>query len=249
METIKEYQVLTTNRLKVIASIAMFFDHFVTVFVPHNELLSLLLRFCGRMAAPVFCFFIAEGFNYTSNLKKYIIRLLVLAVISHLPYNYSFGLSVFQATSIIWPLTLGLVALWAFKDEKLNIILKLLIFGASCILAYRANWNFVAVMWIVMFGLFHGKLKLQIAGFCIIGVVFHLIPAFIRFGFFHPLYPQWFQLGIFLAIPLLAMYSGKPGKRSAFMTWFFYVFYPAHLLLLFLLKQFTPLAEILGRLF
>ena len=248
METMKAYRLLTTNKLKIIATVAMFFDHFVSVFLSHDALLSLLFRFSGRIAAPLFCSFIAEGFYYTSNVKKYIGRLLVFAAIAHLPYNLSFGLSFFQATSIIWPLSMGLTALAAFKNEKINLLLKFAIVAVCCAVSYTANWNFVAVLWILAFGIFHGNFQRQMAAFCTISVVFHLIPAFIRFGFFHQRFPQWFQLGIFLTIPLLVMFNGKPGKKSKFMTWFFYVFYPAHLILLYLLKQFTPLAEVLGSL-
>ena len=240
------YKVFTSNKLKIIAAIAMFFDHFVTVFLPHNEMLSLVFRFFGRMAAPIYCFFIAEGFNFTSNLKKYISRLCILAIIAHLPYNLCFGFSFFQATSVALPLAMGLIALAVVKNEKIIGIARLGIVALCCAISYRANWNYVAVLWILAFGIFHRNLKPQIISFCAIGVVFHLIPAFIRFGFFHERFPQWFQLGIFLSIPFFIMFSGKQGKKSAFMSSFFYVFYPGHLILLYLLKHFTPLAGILG---
>ena len=229
----------------------MFFDHFVTVFFPHNEPLSLAFRFIGRMAAPIFCFFIAQGFNYTSNLNKYIFRLLILAVVSHFSYNLLFNesLSPVDGTSVVWPLAMGLIALAAIKNEKVNPFLKIVVLGACCALSYTANWNFIAVLWIVVFGVFHGNFKRQVAGFIVVGMIHLFWWHFVRFGFFHANNPQWFQLGIFLAIPLLAMYSGKPGKKSAFMTWFFYVFYPAHLILLFILKQYTSLAEILEKLY
>ena len=233
--SIKTSKFLTGNKIKIIAAAVMVFDHFVSVFIPHNELLNLLFRFSGRIAAPVFCFFIAQGFHYTSNIKKYIIRLLIFAAVSHFPYNLCFGLSFFQATSVIWSLALGLIALAAIKSEKINVFFKPLILVVCCALSYTANWNFIAVLWIVGFGIFHGDFKRQVAAFCVVGFV-HLIWQLRRFGFFDAMYPQWFQLGIFFAIPLLAMYNGQPGKKSRFMTWFFYVFYPAHLLLLYLLK-------------
>ena len=248
METMKAYKLLTTNKLKIIAATAMFFDHFVSVFLAHNELLSLMFRLLGRTAAPVFCFFIAMGFHYTSNVKKYTLRLLILAVISHIPYNLAFGLSLspLVATSVILPLAMGLIALAVYKSEKIHIILKLAIIAACCAVSYTANWNFIAVLWILAFGVFHGNFKRQIASFCVIGAMY-LALQLRRYGFFHEIYPQWFQLGIFLTIPLLVMFNGKPGKKSKFMTWFFYVFYPVHLILLFLLNRFTPLAEIIGR--
>ena len=240
---------LTANKLKVIAIAFMFIDHFASVFFPHTSILSLSMKVFGRTVAPIMCFFIAEGYHYTSDRKKYIFRLLIFALISHLPYNMAFGFTFFQATSVIWPLALGLIALTAFKSEKVHLILKLFILGICCVLSIRANWNFVAVLWIVVFGIFHGNFMKQMIGFCIVGIVFHLSLAFYRFGFFHDFFPQWHQLGIFLAIPLLAMYNGKLGKKSKVMTWSFYVFYPGHLILLILLNKFTPLPEFFGRWF
>lgn len=245
-----EEKILTANKIKTIAIIVMFLDHFASVFLPHTNLISLIFRLLGRTAAPVFCFFIAEGYHYTSNLKKYIARLFIFAAVSHLPYNLAFGFSFFRATSVIWPLAIGLAALAAIKSEKIHFILKPVILAACCLIAYpfRANWHFIAVLWIVVFGVFHGNFKRQIAGFLTVGVVCHIIPSLIRFGFFHEAYPQWHQLGIFLAVPLLAMYNGKPGKKSLAMKWLFYVFYPAHLILLYLLSRFTPLADVIKEL-
>jgi len=195
------------------------------------------------------CFFIVQGYYSTSNLKKYITRLLIFAAISHLPYNLAFGYTFFQATSVIWPLAMGLIALTAIKSNELHILVKLIVLGLCCIVSIRANWNFVAVLWIVAFGLFQGNFLKQTIAFCIVGIVFHLALTFNRFGFFHEVFPQWHQLGIFLSIPLLAMYNGKLGKKSKAISWAFYLFYPAHLILLFLLNRFTPLREILEGLF
>lgn len=217
----------------------MFFDHTVAVFLLHNTIEGLVLRFPGRIAAPIMCYMIAEGYHHTSNRKKYIIRLLIFAVISHLPYNLCFGFSFFQATSVIWSLAMGLVALTAMKSDKLHILVKLIILGGCCVLSVTANWNYIAVLWIVAFGLFYGNFKLQMMSFTTIGIIFHLIPTYFNLGSIHEGYPHWYQFGIFLAIPLLAMYRGERGKKSKFMTWFFYVFYPAHLILLYLINHFT----------
>ena len=78
---------LTANELKIIAIMAMFFDHFCAVFLDHSTIIGLMSRTPGRIAAPIFCYFIAEGYHYTSNREKYISRLLIFAAISHLPYN------------------------------------------------------------------------------------------------------------------------------------------------------------------
>ena len=227
----------------------MFLDHFVSVFLAHDNTFAMIVKIFGRTVAPVMCFFIAEGYHYTSNLKKYISRLLIFALISHIPYNIAFGYSFFQATSVMWPLALGLIALAVIKHEKLHILLRIVIVMFCCALAWRANWNFVAVLWVLGFGIFQGKFALQIIAFTLVGLLGHISLNFYRFGFFHDRFPQWQQLGIFLAIPLLVLYNGQRGRKSKIMTWLFYVFYPAHLLLLFLLNRFTSLADIMGRIF
>ncbi|MDR2964501.1 MAG: conjugal transfer protein TraX [Treponema sp.] len=250
-----QYKILTANKLKVFAIIVMFLDHFATVFFPSNVIITLIFKLLGRMAAPIFCFFIAQGYHYTSNLKKYTIRLLAFAAISHIPYllafhpnNLVFGLGFLKATSVILPLAMGLIALAAIKSSKIHIILKPVILAACCAVSYTANWNYIAVLWVVAFGLFHGNFLRQSIAFCIICVFYLLIQPFRLYGIFHETYPQWQQFGIFLSLLLLAMYNGQPGKKSPAMKWIFYIFYPAHLILLYLLNQFTVLEEILKKL-
>ena len=236
---------LNSNALKIIAMIAMLFDHFLAVFMSHDAVIGLMLRLPGTIAAPIFCYFIAEGYQYTSSKSKYIKRVLIFALISHLPYNISFGYSFFEATSVIWGLAMGLIALTAIKNDKLNIVLKLLILVVCCLLATTANWNYIAVLWIVVFGLYQGNFKRQMIGFSVVAILFHLIPTYLRFGPIHEGFPHWYQIGVFLAIPLLATYNGKRGKKSKIISWSFYVFYPAHLILLFLLDRFTSLSTLL----
>ena len=91
---------LNANTLKLIAALAMFFDHFAAVFFPHDTLWGVLLRIPGRISAPIMCYMIAEGYHHTSNLKRYIIRLLICAVVSHIPYNLCFDYSFFRPQAL-----------------------------------------------------------------------------------------------------------------------------------------------------
>ena len=56
---------LTSNKLKIIAVIAMVFDHFIGGFIPAYDIYSIILRIPGRIAAPIMCFMIAEGYKHT----------------------------------------------------------------------------------------------------------------------------------------------------------------------------------------
>lgn len=226
---IKNVRFLNSNAIKVIAIIAMVVDHASIWLVPEGTTLNIVLRTFGRLAAPIICYFIAEGYFYTSNVKKYIKRLFIYAVISHFPFVWYMGLSWWQGTSVIWSLLMGLVALTISQKTNITIWKKLLMIVFCCLLAWTADWNYIAVLWILFFGIFRGKFKLQMLSFAIIGTIFYIIPgnmdSVIRFG-------------ILLVIPLLALFNGKRGKKSNLIKWGFYVFYPLHLIILFLLRYF-----------
>ena len=222
------FSAVTLKRLVVLL---MVFDHFAAVFTSHDVAGGLLLRMPGRVVAPVMCYLIAEGYFRTSNLKKYLLRLFVFAVLSHIPYILYFGLGFWQGTSVMWALFLGLAALAVCRNERIPYPIKLLAVGFCCFLAIPANWNYIAVLWIVFFGLYRGNLQAQITAFLGIGLFLCVIPA-VSGGDWAHLY----QLAILLAVPLMLLYSGCRGKTSKLSKWGFYVFYPAHLLLLCAVK-------------
>ena len=110
----------TSNPLKLIAIAAMVFDHCMVVFIPHDLAIYEVLRMPGRPTAPIMCFLIAEGYYHTSNLWRYMKRLFVMAVISHVPFALCFGYNVWafwQATDVLWALLLGLIALTIYHRK------------------------------------------------------------------------------------------------------------------------------------
>jgi hypothetical protein len=111
---------LAANSIKLIAIVAMTIDHIALIVFPRYSLYMpvLLMHIIGRLTAPIMMFFIVEGYYYTKNIKKYLLRLFVLAIISHFAYAIAFDKSfipfsdsVFDQTSIIWSLGLGLFSL------------------------------------------------------------------------------------------------------------------------------------------
>lgn len=134
---------LSARAIKDIAVCAMLFDHFVAVFWAGDPLVGLLLRIPGRITAPVMCYFIAEGFFHTHDLRRYMARLLVFAVLSHFPYVVYFRLSWLHATGVLWPLFLGLAALACFKS-RLPGWARIAGVLACCLLAYPGDWGYVA---------------------------------------------------------------------------------------------------------
>nr|WP_106780804.1 TraX family protein [Lysinibacillus timonensis] len=219
---------MTSTQLKYIAIILMFFDHLFAMFLDQSSLEGALSRIPGRVVAPIMCYLIAEGFFYTSNVHKYIKRLLIFSVISHFPYVLYFDITWWRGTSVFWSLTLGLVALAVVKNNKNPLYLKVLAVIVCCILAVPADWYYIGVLWIVFFGIFRGDIGKQLLSFAVIGIFLHVVHSVYDYGWL------WLnQLGMFLAVPLLLLYKGKQGRKSKFLKWGFYIFYPFHLLLLY----------------
>ena len=82
-----DIKIMNRNHLKYLVIVLMFLDHFSYFFPPTNPL-AFPIAFFSRLTAPVMAFFIAEGYYYTRDVKKYMKRLLIFAVISYIPYIY-----------------------------------------------------------------------------------------------------------------------------------------------------------------
>ncbi|HIU05583.1 MAG TPA: hypothetical protein IAD14_09005 [Candidatus Coprousia avicola] len=222
---------LTSNALKLIAISAMFFDHFCLVFVDVGPVAGAWLRVPGRLAAPIMCYLISEGYAHTSHLGRYTLRLLVFAMISHVPYDFYFGLDPFRWTSVIWGLACGLVALAVAERREVPLWARVVFVLACCVVADPADWSYVGVLWVVGFGLMRGRFALQMLAFAVVGLALYAVPGVLEGG---PL--QAYRFGILLTIPVLACYNGRLGRRIPAVKYGFYMFYPAHLLVLWGLR-------------
>ena len=110
----KKVRGFSGNQLKMLAILSMLTDHLTWTICPGYENKAwwlICIHLFGRLAAPVMWFMIAEGYQYTGNLKKYLTRLFVLAILSHFAYNFCFGISLvpfrdsfLNQTSVIWAL-------------------------------------------------------------------------------------------------------------------------------------------------
>ena len=239
METdIKPRTGLNANQLKLIAVIAMTVDHLAWVIFPGYSMhpAALILHLIGRIAAPVFCYFIAEGFFYTHDLKKYILRLLLFAIPAHFAYLFCFGHpllpdGLLNQTSVLLPFAGGLVALAAEKSGMKRIWKYLILIGV-CIITFPADWSCIAVLVIYSFGCNRGRFKTQAV--CL--MVFVAMYAVVYALFLNVTYGI-LQLGVALALPLIRLYNGQRGKCSwRGLKWGFYIYYPLHLFLIGLLR-------------
>ena len=228
--------------VKFIAMIAMLLDHFahIAIMLPTNQntamSLATAMNVVGRVTMPVMCYFIAEGYYHTSNLKRYFLRLIVFAIISQIPYYlWNVGLqtyfidflkySVFHM-NVIYTLTMGLLALTIAKS-KTNTVLKLLGMFAAVILTKYSDWGIYGVLWVLVFGIFHGDFKMQAVWFGAISIIRCLVK------YTNNTYVFALQLCTLLALPLLYLYNGERGRKSKYG---FYIFYPLHLLILAIIR-------------
>lgn len=213
---------------------AMTIDHLVSVIYPNypTDWWIILLHIIGRLAAPIFWFFIAEGYHYTHNLRKYAFRLFVFAIISHFAYNFAFGIpfipfqtSVFNQTSVIWSLFWGLIALVIVDNPKLNPWQKRILIIIITIITFCSDWSCIAVLAILHIGTNRGNFKKQMTGMLVCVSMYAIVYVI----FINPVYGI-IQMFVALTIPLLKMYNGERGNWKG-MKYFFYVYYPIHLII------------------
>lgn len=223
---------LNANQLKLIAIVAMTIDHLTWTLWPgySREWWVLLLHIIGRLTAPIMWFFIAEGYHYTHNIKKYALRLFVLALISHFAYNFCFGIpfipfqtTAFNQTGVVWSLAWGLVLLCVHDSEKFKSWQKTVITLLVCVITFPSDWSCIATMAILFMGIYRQDFKKQMTWM----MLWTLVYAIVYFLFIDHVYAV-VQLFTCLTIPFLRRYNGERGTWKG-MGKVFYAYYPAHL--------------------
>ncbi|MFU0833207.1 MAG: Pilus assembly protein [Oscillospiraceae bacterium] len=234
---------LSANQIKWIAIVAMLIDHTAWAFVPTYSVLGQLMHVVGRITAPIMCFFIAEGYAYTHNFKRYAYRLALFALISQIPFTlFLTGQLRFVASglfsesfNVIYTLFLSLMAIRVY-DKIENPALRTLAVIGLCILSLPGDWMVFDILFTLVFWQYRGSFRRQAQAFSIVAVYMMFLMVFIgSFAAGRPIYSQLFQAGVFLSLPILSLYSGERGG-GRYSKWAFYIFYPAHLLVLGILK-------------
>lgn len=231
---------LHANHLKLVAIAAMTIDHIADIVYPSFPAnpVAIGMHMIGRLTAPIMWFFIAEGFFYTKNFTKYLLRMFVFAIVSHFAYCFAFGIhyipfsqgDIFNQTSVMWPLAWGLVALFILNKTEIKQWLKIILLLLINLITFPSDWSCIAVMAIVAIYSNRGNLKKQMGNMMIWVVIY----AIISFLFVDKLYGV-LQLFVVLVYPVLKLYNGEKGK-AAWMKWIFYIYYPAHLIIIGVLR-------------
>ena len=204
----------------------MLIDHICVVFFAENQAAFIVRHTAGRLAMPIFAFLLVEGFFHTKSRLRYGVTLLVFAVISEPAFDLIFNKAVieFSYQNVLFSLLLGLVMLCLI--EKIN-------YSSFSYLQYPLIAGFALLVWflktdhdisvIVMIAIFyyfrwHSVTLRSIFG-CAAAALISGTP------------------GTLLAVIPLCLYNQQRGRLNTFGKYFFYAFYPAHLILLFIIKH------------
>ena len=231
---------LNANHIKLIAIIAMTIDHVCDLIYPGFpvEPGAVGLHIIGRLTAPIMWFFVCEGYYHTHNVKKYMLRMGIFAAISHFAYCFAFGINpvpfstgIFNQTSVMYPLFVAVLVMW-MQDNDLpmrnwvkNTLIFVLIWSA-----FPADWSCIAVLAILEMYKKRGNLNAQMKEI----LLYVGIYAMVSFFFVNRIYAL-VQTGVLLVYPVLKLYNGEKGKIK-WMKWFFYLYYPIHLIFIGILR-------------
>ncbi len=238
-------KIFNSFQLKLIAITIMLIDHTGAVIFPD----IIFFRIVGRIAFPLFAFFIVEGFRHTSSLGRYLTRLAVCAVLFQLPdwiTESDYMLEIFKSwgwhsvpdieyvLNIFATLFLGLLAVTLFeKFKKINIVFSWLAAAGIAVIAevIGADYGIYGVFYIVMFYLAGEGINKIAAG----AVILHIAYVFYKMADFFisaGSFPNLIQLYSLFAIGLIALYNREQGRK---MKYFFYLFYPVHMIILYII--------------
>ena len=235
---------ITSFSLHIMAMVFMLCDHLWGTIVPGNDWLTCI----GRLTFPIYAFMIVEGYFHTKNLKKYVRRLLLFALLSEIPFNLAMGSSLFYPIhqNVLWSflISIGLIH-WNERVKEKRILIRLLVAAASlCIGCLGGIVTFVdyyhaGILTALAFYFFRGRKWWHCAAqfLCLWYINFEILGGFsyevTLFGQTRFLERQGLAL---LALIPIWLYRGKQGYHSKTLQLVYYAFYPLHLLILGLLK-------------
>ncbi len=235
---------LTRDAIKYIAMFTMLLNHIADIFLHTGTWLCEIFIAVGYFTAISMIYFLVEGFDYTHSKKKYFQRLIIFGFISEIPYCLALtteGIISFCGLNMMFTLSLCFGLIWILDNMKstiMKVIISVLFIGLSVL----CSWAILAPIYTLLFIWAKSSQKRKKIAFVIATLLF----GFMNFlgGIEHfttsenILYALLSMIGIGLAgFCILYLYNGKQAvKGKNFSKWFFYTFYPAHLLILGIIR-------------
>ena len=241
---------ISAAALHIIAMTFMLMDHLWATLLPAQDWLTCV----GRIAFPVFAFMTVEGYFHTHNLKKYMLRLLLFALLSEIPFDLMYGGTWFYPIhqNVIWTLLMGLLGIhlmetvhknqkrWVYVLTAFVTVVLGMIFGTLCMVDYYG----VGVLTVFVFYFFRGR-----RWWCLLGqfIALYWLNVELLGGLMYPvqLFEAEFEvcqqgLALLALIPIW-LYRGRQGYHSKPFQYVCYAFYPVHMLVLVLILNFVNL--------
>ncbi len=246
MEEEKKYRILNRDVIKYIAMLTMLLNHIATIFMETGTFWSEFFLDIGYFTAITMCYFLVEGFRHTRSKKKYGIRLAVFALISEIPYCLAFtedGILEFYGLNMMFTLLICFLILLAVERIANRAARDAAVAGLT-LLSLISDWALLAPVFTLLFLWAEGSRERTKAAFVFSTLLFGMFNFLGGVGRFpvgtNILYTLGSMAGIALAgIVIVCLYNGRRMKAGKnFSKWFFYFFYPLHLLLLGMLRIF-----------
>lgn len=252
----------SSDMLKLTAIIIMLIDHIgagilerllytdIAASIPRNTLLIMyyadsVFRTIGRIAFPIFCFLLVQGFLYTRSRLKYMRNLLIFALISELPYDYLFvGKISFSDQNVFWTLLTGLLTLWLLEiiqNKKMHIAPKTMVSwlviatSLAVVMFLKTDYEWMGILLILGLYFFREKRALQCSipfiVFFISMIIYYLTDVSLQESVIFCLQSEWT-----IAISALMIYHCNGKRYMQKGKYFFYAFYPAHIAVLYIIQ-------------
>ncbi|WP_288703060.1 TraX family protein [uncultured Clostridium sp.] len=238
---------LTAAVLHIIAMTLMLMDHLWATLLPAREWLTC----AGRVAFPIFAFMAVEGYFHTRSFKKYILRMLLFAVLSEIPFDLMYGGTWFYPVhqNVLWTFLLGLLGVWLMEQVRKKgktwmyllvcvlVVPAGLVLGTLCMVDYYGG----GILTVFVFYFLHGR-----KWWCFLGqlAALYWLNVELLGGLMYPvqLFGMEFELcqqGLaLLALIPIWLYRGRQGYHSKPFQYLCYAFYPVHMLLLVVVLNF-----------
>ena len=225
---------LNRNQLKYIAIIAMLIDHIAWTFIPTATATAQIMHFIGRLTGPTMAFFLAEGYEHTGNKQKYGIRLALFAFISWPCFSFlKTGSPLSIRPGVIYTLFLGFLTIYIWDQTGVSKFWKTVATITLCVFSLIGDWGIFDVILPLTLWSYRNNEKKKWTAFlviCVCAIVYYT-------DFAAPLWQSVYTLGILMTWFVLKYgYNGQPGRKTPFNKWIFYAFYPAHLMLLGIIR-------------
>lgn len=236
---LKTCKILNRDQIKLLAVFTMTFNHISHVLMTPGSVLSEVFEDIGYFTAMTMCFFLVEGYQYTHSKKAYAKRLLIFALISQIPYVLAVG---FFQLNVLFTLLICFLILCVMDSQMKNWQKKLLLIGLI-LFTIICDWAIILAIAAILFKKNENSPRGQAAAYGIVTALFWFLnipgyappdaayPLLSGYAILHGFYAS---LGLIAsAIATLVLYNGKKSeKQTNFHKWFFYIYYPAHLLVL-----------------